>query len=213
VGPWSFSTTDSLTLYDKSDIKWVLKTYSAYDEDAGIEYFRMQHELDAQLKATDTVTFEIAFTSKSDTWTNKMVMAEDASVCTMVQSSQNTVLWTQTPTDHYYTCDAFDCLWLGVGGAGDWTKGTDSGTGNDWTAPLADDDEDSPYCTPNSTDSDDTFVCKKLKCIIQREMDTGDSFDFSFTPSGTSELLYIRPGRALLGINDQAIGTSSWAYT
>ena len=34
---------------------------TGYEEDSGLEYFRIEHELEADVKATDEVTFEIAF--------------------------------------------------------------------------------------------------------------------------------------------------------
>lgn len=83
VGPWSYSQADETELFNANGIVWKITTKTAYDEDAGIEYFRIQHDLDANIKATDVVTFEIAFTSKSDPWTNKLTMAEDSVVCTM----------------------------------------------------------------------------------------------------------------------------------
>lgn len=222
IGPWTYSKKAKLVLYENggttgttptsvpSTITWTLYTYSAFDEDAGIEYFRLQHELDAQIKGTDTVTFEIAFTSGSQYVTNKKVIAEDSAVCTMVRNVQTANFWTQTPTDHYYTTDKFDNVWLGIGASTTWVKGTDSGTGNDWTAPWKDDDEFNPFCTPNSNDSADIFVCKKIKCLIQREMVTGDNNDFTFSTEKGKNYIMIAPGRALLGINDQAISSGAW---
>ena len=54
-GPWSYSSSDTTTIFTSpnSDIIWKLITYSAYDEDNGKEYFRMQHELTADIKSTD----------------------------------------------------------------------------------------------------------------------------------------------------------------
>jgi len=41
VGPWSYSRTDTTTLLNADGVKWQIKTKTAYDEDAGIEYFRI----------------------------------------------------------------------------------------------------------------------------------------------------------------------------
>ena len=75
IGPWTYSPEKTkIELYNNKGngtpevsptIIWTLTTESAFDEDAGKEYFRLRHELDAQIKPTDTVTFEIAFTSES----------------------------------------------------------------------------------------------------------------------------------------------------
>ena len=54
--------TTTTNLYKASGIVWDLTTQSVYDEDKGAEYFRMTHELTANIKSTDSVSFEIAFT-------------------------------------------------------------------------------------------------------------------------------------------------------
>ena len=53
IGPWTYSKKDTLVLYTNGGttnpnltpvdptITWTLTTYSAFDEDAGIEYFRL----------------------------------------------------------------------------------------------------------------------------------------------------------------------------
>ena len=96
VGPWTYSQADTTTIFTAplGDVIWKLTTYSAYDEDNGYEYFRMQHELTAPIKATDQVTFEISFTTKNDPWVDKMTMSDDIAICKVVQSTQNTLLWT-----------------------------------------------------------------------------------------------------------------------
>ena len=181
-----------------------MKTYSAHDLDKGIEYLRLEHELTANIKATDQVTFELAFTAKNDPWTNKLKLSEDVAVCKLVQSSQKKNFWTQTSEDKYYSCSGATskiCILTAItqaDGAGTFTANND-GAGLDWTNPLPDDDEEAPYCTPHS---DTTFACKKIKCIQQRKLVTNDQFDFNFTPTATAQdAMYIRPGRALLGLN------------
>ena len=114
-------------------------------------------------------------------------------------------------------------MWTGIGATSftppsttttsTWVKGTDAGTGNDWTAPWKDDDETDPFCTPNSSDENDVFACKKILCLIQREMDTGDANDFKFSTKDGENVIYIAPGRAILGINDQSISTAEWQYS
>ena len=92
-----------------------------------------------------------------------------------------------------------------------YTKNTDTGTGaSDWTVPLEDDDEDAPFCTANSLD---TFACSEIICIVQRALDTGDvDQDFMFTPTpNTQDKMYIRPGRAFVGINESDC-SSNCAY-
>ena len=68
-GPWEYKCSsgddcwDKQTLYNFNDVKWQLSVQTAHDEDAGVEYIRFKHELEADIKATDVVTFEIAFLS------------------------------------------------------------------------------------------------------------------------------------------------------
>jgi len=75
----------------------------------------------------------------------------------------------------------------------------------DWKTPLLDDAETDPYCTPYSSSPSD-FACKKIKCIIERRLDTGDDLDFKLEPKGK---MIIRPGRALLGLNKSGCSASS----
>ena len=84
-------------------------------------------------------------------------------------------------------------------------KQTDASTGANWTNPLLDDDEDSPYCTPNSNVSTDPFACKSIRCITQRKLVTDDTKDFIFE---VGKKILIRPGRALLGLNTSGCGTA-----
>lgn len=168
----------------------------------------MEHELTADIKATDEVTFEVAFTSGSDKWTNKMVMSDDGVICKVVQNTQNTLLWDQTAEDIYYKCtDATTCIHKAISPTTAFEQGADDSTGADWTNPLEDDDEDEPYCTAH-TDTD--FACSKIKCITQRLMTTDDELDFQFAPTTTPafvDSMIISPGRALLGINESGCST------
>ena len=136
-------------------------TQTAHDEDAGVEYLRMKFDLVADIKSTDEVTFELGFLSSYDPWTNKQAMAEDGVKCVMSQNTQDTTFWSQTVTDHYYTCSTpSDCLYL-AGTDDVYTANTDTGTGaSDWTVPLEDDDADSPYCTANTDTTN--FACSRI---------------------------------------------------
>lgn len=97
VGLWRWSETDTNTILAAGSgshtFQWKMYTKSGFEEDTGKEYFRIEHELEGDVKATDQVTFEIAYTMKNDPWTNKMIMSEDGVICKVVQSTQNTLLW------------------------------------------------------------------------------------------------------------------------
>ena len=58
-----------------------MTTTSMYEEDTGNEYLRIEHYLEADIKATDDVIFEIGFTTGNDPWENKMDMAYDVATC------------------------------------------------------------------------------------------------------------------------------------
>jgi hypothetical protein len=89
VGPWTYSKSVETTLFNDTvnKITWKLTHYTAYDEDKGIEYVRFQHDLVAPIKGTDEVTFEIAFTTENDPYTNKRAMSEDAVLCKLVRGT------------------------------------------------------------------------------------------------------------------------------
>mmetsp|Transcript_26119 Transcript_26119/g.32652 ORF Transcript_26119/g.32652 Transcript_26119/m.32652 type:complete len:97 (+) Transcript_26119:125-415(+) len=74
--------------------------------DEGKEYLRLTHELEAAIRPTDQITFEVAFTSSTDPWINKETISEDVAICKMTQNTQTTTFWTQTAEDKYYKCSA-----------------------------------------------------------------------------------------------------------
>lgn len=90
LGPWRWSETAFVTLIDISNtagdfkFKWTMSYKTGYEEDSGLEYFRIEHELESDVKATDEVTFEIAFRMQNDPWTNKMLMSDDGVICKVV---------------------------------------------------------------------------------------------------------------------------------
>ena len=91
----------------------------------------MEHELTANIKATDEVTFEVAFNMASDPFVNKMFMSDDGVICKVVQKTQTPLLWEQTAEDIYYKCtNASTCLYRSVGTNTDvFEQGSDDSTG------------------------------------------------------------------------------------
>ena len=57
VGLWRWSTTDETTILDVTgsghSFVWKMSSKTGYEEDTGYEYFRIEHELEADIKATD----------------------------------------------------------------------------------------------------------------------------------------------------------------
>lgn len=110
-------------------------------------------------------------------------------------TADGTKFWVQTSEDKLYKCAATatqkNCLInplsldrgaaIAGGTAGEYGTFTSEkdGQSNDWTNPLADDDEAAPFCTAPS-DKTSPFACTKIKCITQRKMITGDIKDFMF---------------------------------
>lgn len=77
---------------------------------------------------------------------------------------------------------------------------------SDWVTPYSDDDPDDFWCTKKNTvlNADlSPFECSKIKCVMERDMDTGDEDnDLRFTPTPNNpDYLVIKPGRAKLYIN------------
>ena len=216
IGPWTYSPTDLVTdteLYNYGGIIWKVRVTTAHDLDAGVEYLRLRHELTAPIQATDEITFEIAFTTENDPWTNKQIIAEDGAVCKMVKNTQDD-FWTGTSEDKYYNCTSnTTCVNLVKADGDNAFSANADGQQNDWENPYDDDDEDNPFCTPHSTDPDN-FACEKIICIQQRPMVTGDDKDFSFLPSGktaeTADKMYIGPGRAMLGMNVSGVSSADF---
>ena len=100
VGPWRTSTysetKNMINDPDGTGIVWTMKTSSMYEEDTGNEYLRIEHNLTANIKATDDVIFEIGFTTGQDPWENKMSMAYDVATCKLEQSTQDSQFWVQS---------------------------------------------------------------------------------------------------------------------
>ena len=88
IGLWRWSDEDDNVIMASMDgthtFVWNMKTKTGFEEDSGNEYFRITHELTGDVKATDQVTFEIAYQMKNDPWVNKMIMSEDGVICKVV---------------------------------------------------------------------------------------------------------------------------------
>ena len=104
------------------------------------------HTLKADIKSTDQVQFEIAFTSEGDPWTDRVnLLSEDSGICSISINASDNRFWVMSTTDQYYQCSAQTC-------ASTPTANPDSV--NDWVAYITDDDPDDLFCTPHSTNTD-----------------------------------------------------------
>ena len=177
-----------------------MNVQSVFDNDTGFEWIEIEHVLIDSIKETDLISFELAFTSELDPYTDRInKIAMDSGLCNLAINSADTRFWLQTTTDQYYKCTDQACNTAVP------TSTTD--TTNDWKAGTnweVDDDEDNPFCTPHTDTA--TFKCSQIKCKYRRKMDTEDAQDFQFYPSNeagtlTEDKMLIGQGWARLGIN------------
>ena len=152
-----------------TDLTWYMMVQSVYDNDTGYEWIEIEHVLNADIKQTDLISFELGFTSQNDPWIDRQnVIAYDSAVCKLATNAADDRFWIQTAEDKLYTCADQTCLT----GTQTWA----SDTTNDWKAGVnweEDDDKDSPFCTAH-TDTDN-FKCSQIKCKYRRKMDTEDA--------------------------------------
>ena len=137
------------------------------------------HILTGNIKSTDTILFELNFTSLGDPWTDRSIIAEDSAGCAVTIQASDNRFWQVTTYDKYYKCSDNTC-------SSGLTKNDDST--NNWESFDADDDPDDTYCTRH-TDTDN-FQCSALKCKYRRQMITDDDKDFWFyptAPAGTGD--------------------------
>jgi hypothetical protein len=162
------------------------------NEDSGEQSLRITHELEAPILITDTVVFELSFVPASK-WDNvddsdyATGLGEDAGRCEMANNEDDPRFWTATLTDIYYKCNGTPAApTTGTTTQPQYTKCsasdntynsnsvlTESSANNDWTLPYKDNDPDSPLCTPaNSADVYSPYQCSKIKCVMERYLDT-----------------------------------------
>lgn len=138
-----------------NDIVWTMTTYSVYYEDSGETKVRIKHELEADIFATDSVMFEVAFRPSSlPDPTDISTIGEDYVQCEMSQSTSDGFFWTASVAEGYYVCKAGGqtsnvCVGATVAMYLDedtnYTSVPESTS--DWVTPYSDDNESSPWCT------------------------------------------------------------------
>lgn len=149
-----------------------MNVQSVYDNDTGYEWIEIEHMLTANIKETDTISFELAFTSKGDPWSDRInALAYDSALCNLAINSADKRFWLQTTTDQYYTCANQACATSAPTSSPDTTNDWKAGT--NW---IQDNDKENPFCTAH-TDTDN-FKCSAIKCKYRRQMDTEDPKDF-----------------------------------
>lgn len=124
-----------------------------FESDTGYRWLRITHYLKANIAHGDVVTFDLAFMTKNDPWTDpKNDMIEDSARCTLLQDSNDDRFWSTTVADYYNQCDTANCslstLTTAVWRSGTYTSSAD--TTNDWVVGITDDDPNDRFCTPVS---------------------------------------------------------------
>ena len=124
---------------------WTIYVESIYDTDTGYEWLRITHDLTANILATDTVAFELAFRSTNDPFIDKKnLIAEDSAICEMSQSTTDTRFWAMEAKDYFYQCqNSIACDTISEEPAA-----TVEAQNTDWEIPILDDDKDNPFCIP-----------------------------------------------------------------
>lgn len=160
------------------------------------------HTLKANIKPTEEVTFEMAFTSVNNPATNvKERIAEDSGKCIikLPSTAADKRFWTMTADDAYYKCADYICK------NDVYTISTE--TTKDWFAYQLDFDAYNPFCVPQTDKTlAKTFACKEIKCAHRRLVNTGDDiYDFQFTPTASAvDKMKILKQRSFITINKTA---------
>jgi len=83
-----------------STLSWTMNVQSVYDNDTGYEWIEIEHMLTADIKETDSISFELGFTSKEDPWSDRInALAYDSALCNLAINSADKRFWVQTTTD------------------------------------------------------------------------------------------------------------------
>jgi hypothetical protein len=173
---------------------------------------RLEHILTADIFATDKVLFEIAFRPGSlDAPTDTKTIGEDYVTCEMSQSSTDKAFWSASVNEGFYVCNGTSAktdstnVCKGIADSDSNYTSTAEST-SDWATPFPDEDPNDPWCTKANTKIGEQlspYECSKLRCIIERKLNTGDAVkDLKFTVKpGKPDSIVIQPGRARLFIN------------
>lgn len=93
------------TVTQPSTVAWYMNVQSVYDNDTGFEWLEIEHVVTADIKSTDLISMELAFTSQNDPYTDRVnSLAYDSGLCNLVTNTADTRFWIQSTTDQYYVC-------------------------------------------------------------------------------------------------------------
>jgi len=189
-----------------------MEVQSFLNEDTGKEKLRITHDLTANVMKTDKVMFEIAYeVSSLPTQTVGSLIQRDMVRCQMEINSNDNRFWVATLTDGYYTKDVVDAL-----SGSPQEPQSELAENTSWATPFADNSEKEAdrWCTAaNSKTIWSEYQCTRLRCYLERDMNTGDSnYDLNFTvKSGTIDKMVIPIQGAQLWFNKTSFSTSAKA--
>lgn len=115
-----FGPITTTKLIDTTTVKWSVETQTNVNEDTGDQNLRITHKLEANIFATDTVTFELSFVPETK-WDNvddsdyAAGLGEDAGRCDLSINSSDPQFWDVTLTDIYYKCNGEPEVTAGTG--------------------------------------------------------------------------------------------------
>ena len=67
---------------------------STYDNDTGFEWVEIEHVLVDDIKSTDLISFELAFTSQNDPFVDRVnAIAYDSGLCNLAINAADTRFW------------------------------------------------------------------------------------------------------------------------
>lgn len=232
-----FGDITTTTMIDTTSLKWDVIMQVNVNEDSGDSNLRITHELTANIQKTDTVTFELSFVPESK-WDNvddsdyASGLGEDAGRCELTNNVDDEQFWEVTLTDIYYKCNGTPAAPVGTteplttkcsDAANTYNSNSvlsESSSNNQWTSPFEDDDSDAPWCTPANTEggSYSPYQCTKIKCVMERLLDTGDTtYDWAFSESddgtGLIDNMMILNGRAQVWITSATYDVAMTAPT
>lgn len=176
--PYALETTGGANT-NLSDFKWEISNTSFIDEDTGKQYMELTTELTMPIKADDVITFHVQYSVDNAGITddpNAADVARDGFSCKMQKSA----------TSSYW--DVVELLdWHYITGADaeivDFNNQVTT-DGQDWFVETPDSERSDNFCTPYPSTSD--FQCMKLKCVVRKEFNTGDSLDLHVDPVGST---------------------------
>jgi hypothetical protein len=115
---YAIKDVETVLINFNDEFVWKMSTATVMNEDTGLQYLRVTHELDADVFEDDEIIFEVAFQTQSAvedynllTFNQELLdegverMGEDAFRCALSINSTDKRFWKATLSDGYYVCN------------------------------------------------------------------------------------------------------------